>query len=95
MMRIKKELSKINIKPEENFYIPEESELEDIDENTIRLGASTLNEIFKSANYDLDIVRKTKKVTPIYISVLPTEIGKIESTKEKKEKPFFQLSDCA
>ena len=79
----KKESSKKNIKPEENFYIPDE--LEDIDENTIRLGAATLNEIFKSANYDLDIIRKTKKVTPIYISVLPTEIGKIESTKEKKE----------
>ena len=79
----KKESSKKNIKPEENFYIPDE--LEDIDENTIRLGTSTLNEIFKSANYDLDIVRKTKKVTPIYISVLPTEIGKIESTKKKKE----------
>ncbi len=79
----KKESSKKNIKPEENFYIPDE--LEDIDENTIRLGTSTLNEIFKSANYHLDIVRKTKKVTPIYISVLPTEIGKIESTKEKKE----------
>ncbi len=81
----KKELSKKNIKQEENFYIPDEFELEDIDENTIRLGASTLNEIFKSANYDLDIIRKTKKVTPIYISVLPAEIGKIESTKEKKE----------
>ena len=81
----KKELLKKNIKPEENFYIPDEFELEDIDENTIRLGASTLNEIFKSANYDLDIIRKTKKVTPIYISVLPAEIGKIESTKEKKE----------
>ena len=81
----KKELSKKNIKPEENFYIPDEFELEDVDENTIRLGASTLNEIFKSANYDLDIIRKTKKVTPIYISVLPAEIGKIESTKEKKE----------
>ena len=79
----KKESSKKNIKPEENFYIPDE--LEDIDENTIRLGAATLNEIFKSANYDLDIIRKTKKVIPIYISVLPAEIGKIESIKEKKE----------
>ena len=81
----KKELEEKNIKLEENFYIPDESELKDIDENTIRLGASTLNEIFKSANYDLDIIRKTKKVTPIYISVLPAEISKIESTKEKKE----------
>ncbi len=54
----KKELSKKNIKPEENFYIPDEFELEDIDENTIRLGASTLNEIFKSANYDLEIFQQ-------------------------------------
>ena len=38
----KKELLKKNIKPEENFYIPDEFELEDIDENTIRLGASEL-----------------------------------------------------
>ena len=81
----KNELSKAIIKPEESFFIPDDFEIGDIDENTIRLGAATLNEIFDSANYDLDIIRKTKKVIPIYISVLPSEIGKIESTKEKKE----------
>ena len=36
-------------------------------DNTVRLGAATLNEIFKAADYDLDIVRNTKKVKPIYI----------------------------
>ena len=54
-------------------------------DNTVRLEASTLNEIFKSANYNLDEVRKTKRVKPIYISVLPAEINSIESTKEKKD----------
>ena len=34
-------------------------------DNTVRLGAATLNEIFKAADYDLDIVRNTKKVKPI------------------------------
>ena len=78
------ELSKKILKPED-FYIQEDFEIGGVDDNTVRLGAATLNEIFNSANYDLDIIRKTKKVIPIYISVLPTEIGKIESTKEKKE----------
>ena len=47
--------------------------------NTVRLEAATLNEIFKSANYDLDVVRKTKRVKPIYISLLPTELNSIEN----------------
>jgi len=54
-------------------------------DNTVRLGAATLNEIFKAANYDLDIVRDTKKVKPIYISVLPSEIDQIENSKDRKE----------
>ena len=54
-------------------------------DNTVRLGAATLNEIFKAADYDLDIVRNTKKVKPIYISVLPSEIDQIESSKDRKE----------
>ena len=80
----KKELSKKIIQPSEDFYVQDDFEIEE-DENTIRLGAATLNEIFNSANHNLDTIRKTKKVKPIYISVLPNEIGKIESVKEKKE----------
>jgi Bax protein len=80
----KNELSKKILKLED-FYVQDDFEIGSVDENTVRLGAATLNEIFNSANYDLDIIRKTKKVIPIYISLLPSEIGKIESTKEKKE----------
>ena len=80
----KKELLKKNIQPKEDFYVQDDFEIDE-DENTIRLGAATLNEIFNSANHNLDTIRKTKKVKPIYISVLPNEIDKIESIKEKKE----------
>ena len=78
-----KKLTKEN-KIDEDFIFPENIEDKEVD-NTVRLEASTLNEIFKSANYDLDIVRKTKRVKPIYISVLPTELNSIENTKEKKD----------
>ena len=80
----KKEILKKNIQPKEDFYVQDDFEIDE-DENTIRLGAATLNEIFNSANHNLDTIRKTKKVKPIYISVLPNEIDKIESIKEKKE----------
>ena len=77
-----KKLTKKN-EIDEDFIFQQNIEDREIN-NTVRLEAATLNEIFKSANYDLDVVRKTKRVKPIYISVLPTELNSIESTKEKK-----------
>ena len=81
--QILKELTKKN-EINEDFNFQEKLEDREVN-NTVRLEASTLNEIFKSANYHLDVVRKTKRVKPIYISVLPAEISSIESTKEKKD----------
>ena len=81
--QILKELTKKN-EINEDFDFQEKLEDREVN-NTVRLEASTLNEIFKSANYNLDVVRKTKRVKPIYISVLPAEINSIESTKEKKD----------
>ena len=81
--QILKELTKKN-EINEDFNFQEKLEDREVN-NTVRLEASTLNEIFKSANYNLDVVRKTKRVKPIYISVLPAEINSIESTKEKKD----------
>jgi len=54
-------------------------------ESTVRLSASTINELFKQENYFLNKIRKSKKVKPFKISVLPGEMDKIENTKEKKE----------
>ena len=81
--QILNELTKKN-EINENFNFQEKLEDKEVN-NTVRLEASTLNEIFKSANYNLDVVRKTKRVKPIYISVLPAEINSIASTKEKKD----------
>ena len=81
--QILKELTKKN-EINEDFNFQEKLEDREVN-NTVRLEASTLNEIFKSANYNLDVVRKTKRVKPIYISVLPAEINSIASTKEKKD----------
>ena len=84
---LKLEIAKLEEKEEnKDEFIKFEDEVDlNNKDNTIRLGAATLNEIFKSANYDLDIVRNTKKVKPIYISVLPSEIDQIENSKERKE----------
>ena len=57
---------------------------EDVPTDTVRLSASTINQLFKETNYNLDSVRKTKLVKPIKLSLLPGEIGKIESTTKKK-----------
>ena len=63
---------------------------EDVPTDTVRLSASTINQLFKETNYNLDNVRKTKLVKPIKLSLLPGEIGKIESTTKKKNL-FIQI----
>tara|TARA_B110000116_G_scaffold71561_1_gene62020 strand:+ start:563 stop:1747 length:1185 start_codon:yes stop_codon:yes gene_type:complete len=85
-LKIQSMMTKKSDNLKENEIINEFNLSEDVGkkENTVRLEASTLNEIFKEANYDLEIIRKTKKVKPIYISILPKEINQIENTKEKK-----------
>ena len=55
--------------------------------DSVRLSASTIEELFKSTNYSLDDVRKNKLVKPISLTLLPTEITKIENVKKRKD--FF------
>ena len=63
----------------------------EINENdTVRLSASTINQLFKDEDYNLKDIRKNKIVKPINIDVLPSEIKSIESTKERKEL-FIQI----
>ena len=63
---------------------------DEIPNDTVRLSASTVKELFKDTKYDLDKIRKTKLVKPIKLSLLPNEIREIESTKEKK-KLFLEI----
>jgi Bax protein len=55
--------------------------------DSVRLSAATIEELFKSTNYNLEDVRKSKLVKPIRLLLLPQEIKKIENVKKRKE--FF------
>ena len=58
--------------------------------DVILLSAATIEELFKSTNYNLKDVRKNKLVKPISLDLLPKEIVKIENTKRRKEL-FIQI----
>jgi len=60
------------------------------EEDTIRLSASTLNQLFIDEDYNLKDIRKNKLVKPIKIDILPSEIKSIENTKKRKEL-FIQI----
>ena len=53
--------------------------------DTVRLNASTIEQLFKDTNYNLEDVRKTKLVKPIALSLLPEEMKMIESSTKKKK----------
>ncbi len=63
---------------------------EDLPEDTVRLSASTIEQLFKDTNYSLSEVRKSKKVKPIRLSLLPNEIKQIENSKKRKSL-FIQI----
>ena len=58
--------------------------------DTVRLSATTIEELFKSTKYSLDDVRKYKLVKPISLTLLPVEIKKIENIKKRKNL-FIQI----
>ena len=58
--------------------------------DTVRLSAATIEELFKTTNYNLKDVRKNKLVKPISLALLPNEIKNIENTKKRKEL-FIQI----
>ena len=60
-------------------------DFEDLPDNTVRLSAATLEQLFKETNYNLKDIRKKKIVKPITIDLLPKEIKLIENSKKKKE----------
>ena len=57
--------------------------IDEVPTDTVRLSAETINQLFKDTKYSLDKVRETKIVKPIRLSLLPTEIKKIENTKKR------------
>jgi len=63
---------------------------DDLPNDTVRLNASTIEQLFKETKYNLKDVRKSKLVKPISLSLLPKEIKKIENS-EKKKNLFIQI----
>ena len=63
---------------------------EDLPQDTVRLSASTIEQLFRDTNYSLSEVRKSKTVKPIRLSLLPNEIKQIENSKKRKNL-FIQI----
>ena len=60
------------------------------EQDTVRLSASTIKQLFKDENYNLKDIRKNKLVKPISIDLLPSEIISIENVRKRKEL-FIQI----
>ena len=63
---------------------------DDLPSDTVRLSASTIEQLFKETRYSLKDVRETKLVKPIALSLLPEEMKMIENTKRRKNL-FIQI----
>ena len=57
---------------------------DDLPTDTVRLNASTIEQLFKDTNYNLKDIRKTKLVKPIALTLLPEEMKMIESSQKRK-----------
>ena len=64
--------------------------LNDLETESVRLSASTISQLFKDTNYNLDDVRLNKLVRPVALTWLPNEIKRIENTKKRKNL-FIQI----
>ena len=65
-------------------------QFDELPSDTVRLSATTLEQLFKDTNYNLKDVRETKLVKPINLSLLPEKMKMIESTKKRK-KLFIKI----
>ena len=75
---------------DENFLFEDTLTFDEKITDTIRLSAATIEELFKSTDYNLEDVRKNKLVKPISLKLLPHEMKKIENIKKRKDL-FIQI----
>ena len=86
-------LNKKNKNKKESSALKEEDLLLDIfslnnlENDSVRLSASTIKQLFEDTGYNLNDVRKKKLVKPVALTLLPQEIKMIENSKKRKE--FF------
>ena len=77
-------------KLDKQFVFDDVLEFEDLPANTVRLSASTIDQLFKDTDYNLKDVRKNKLVKPVSLSLLPKEIKMIENVQKRKDL-FIQI----
>ena len=66
-------------------YLFDDVDFKEGPSKSVRIEASTLNEMFAEKNYQLKLVRKEKIVKPFEVGMLPEEMKKIESSKIRKD----------
>ena len=54
-------------------------------DNLVSLPASEISSVFQDINHDLSKIRRTKKVKPIFISLLPKDLEAVSNIEERKE----------
>jgi Bax protein len=84
------DLSKIDEGLDLNFLFEDIFKFDELPNDTVRLNASVIQQVFKDTNYNLKDVRKTKLVKPIPLSHLPAEMKMIENIKKRKDL-FIQI----
>ena len=82
--------SSVDTELDKKFVFEDIFEFDNMPTDSVRLSASTIEQLFKDTNYDLNKVRKEKLVKPVSLTLLPTEIKMIENSKERKEL-FIQI----
>ena len=75
---------------DKNFLFEDIFTFDEQPKDSVRLSAATIEELFKSTDYNLEDVRKNKLVKPISLTILPAEITKIENNKKRKDL-FIQI----
>ena len=66
--------SSIDTELDKKFVFEDIFEFDNMPTDSVRLSASTIEQLFKDTNYDLNKVRKEKLVKPVSLTLLPTEI---------------------
>ena len=66
-------------------YLFDDVDFKEGPSKSVRIEASTLNEMFAEKNYQLKLVRKEKIVKPFEVGMLPGEMKQIENSKVRKD----------
>ena len=69
----------------EKSLITEDKETKETNDNFVSLPASKISSVFEDINHDLSKIRRTKKVKPIFISLLPKDLETVSNIEERKE----------